>query len=90
MTNIEDQVMRCAADELRRITSLTEFGFEKGDYGQLKAEGCRVIFYSSCGEWEVDIFLPNGSAIGFDIAFGAVHGRTAKQIAELKARQGDF
>lgn len=32
-------------------TRLDELGFEKDEFGQLKAEGCRVTFNSSCGDW---------------------------------------
>jgi hypothetical protein len=74
-----DDVERAIVNEVRRTTGLAELGFKQDENGQLIAEGCRVIFYSSCGEWEVDIVLPNGSAIGFDVAFSAVQGRRTKR-----------
>ena len=58
----------------RSARSLEEVGFQHGDYGELVAEGCKVVFYSSCGEWEIDIHLPGGGRVGLDAPYSAVKG----------------
>jgi len=72
--------------EIERTADLERLGFEVGDYGQLKADGCRVTVYSCFGEWEVDIVLPNGSVISLDVPFDKVGGSTAHEVAEYRAK----
>jgi hypothetical protein len=62
------------------MTRLAELGFAQDDYGQWHAQGCRVTLYDVMGEWEVDIKLPNGAAIGFDVPMDKVTGRSKAEI----------
>ena len=82
---MNNEIAKAVAAELKRSKRLDELGFDEDEFGQLEAKGCTVTFYSSCGEWEVDIVLPNGSVIGFDIAFDAVSGRTAEEVEAARA-----
>jgi glutaminase len=68
--------------EIKNGSRLEELGFERNEVGQFKAVNCTVTLYSSCGEWEVDIKLPNGSAIGGDVP--KLLGRTAAEIAKVR------
>ncbi len=52
------------AQEGRR--GLSELGFTENEYGAFRAENCTVLIYPCCGEYEVDITLPNGELVGFD------------------------
>jgi hypothetical protein len=64
----EDQRrMNMSNEKTMSERALGELGFKADEFGQLKAEGCSVTFNSSCGKWEVDVVLPNGSAVGFDV-----------------------
>ena len=65
------------------------FGFRPDDLGQYIAEGCRVTLCQVGEEWELDIRLPNGSAIGCDVPAEALSGRTAEEIAARKAAKED-
>jgi hypothetical protein len=71
MTTKLNALEQAIEQELQRVLTLEEVGFEVGDCGQLYAENCRVTFYSVMGEWEVDIALPNGNAVGFDVPYSA-------------------
>jgi hypothetical protein len=87
---LADRGMRTVATavmgEMKRAADLERLGFEIGDYGQLKADGCRVTLHSCFGEWEIDIVLPNGSTISLDIPFDKVGGSSADEIAEHRAK----
>jgi hypothetical protein len=71
--------------EIMNGRRLEELGFAQDDFGQWVAENCRVTLYSSCGDWEIDIHLPNGSAVGCDTK--AVSGRTADEIRTWRQQQ---
>ena len=64
--------------EIMNGKRLKELGFAEDEFGQWVAENCRVTLYSSCGDWEIDISLPNGSAVGCDTK--DFSGRTADEI----------
>jgi len=50
-----------------------------------------VKFYASFGEWEVDIRLPNGAALGFDIPFTKVSGRVSlAKVSDTKSSEIPF
>jgi hypothetical protein len=84
------EVQAALAAELKRQNRLQELGFTEDDFGQWKASGCRVTLYSVGGEYEIDIFLPNGSGVGFDVPFEKFHARTADEIrAARAAREGE-
>jgi len=68
--------------EIRNGSRLEELGFERNEFGLFKAVNCTVFLYSSYGEWEVEIKLPNGSAIGGDVP--KLSGRTAAEIAKVR------
>jgi hypothetical protein len=59
---------------------LEQLGFSPGNFGEWSATNCRVTLYAVMGEWELDIVLPNGSAVGCDVAFDKFHGRTKAEI----------
>jgi hypothetical protein len=61
---------------------LDEFGFEQNEFGEWRAEACTVLFYGCFGDFEVDITLPDGGVVGFDVPVWAVAGRTAAERAE--------
>jgi hypothetical protein len=47
------------------FAKLVRLGFEKDNGAPaVFAKGCNVTFFLSDGEWEIDILLPNGKAIG--------------------------
>jgi hypothetical protein len=68
--------------EIKNGSRLEELGFERNELGLFKAVNCTVFLYSSHGEWEVEIKLPNGSAIGGDVP--KLSGRTAAEIAKVR------
>jgi hypothetical protein len=68
--------------EIKNGSRLEELGFERNEFGLFKAINCTVFLYSSHGEWEVEIKLPNGSAIGGDVP--KLSGRTAAEIAKVR------
>jgi hypothetical protein len=57
---------------LRQAGNFFDLGFTQDDFGQFKAVGCRVILYPVGGEVEIDIFLPNGNGVGFDVPARAI------------------
>jgi hypothetical protein len=63
---------------------LQELGFIAGEYGDWFSLNCRVTLYAVFGEWEVDIVLPNGSAVGFDIPITKLAGRTKAEAQSAK------
>jgi hypothetical protein len=71
---------------IKNEARLAELGFSPGSYGEWSAQNCRVTLYAVLGEWELDIVLPNGSAVGCDVPFNKFHGRTKAEI--VAARQG--
>ena len=77
------QAVQEAVDrEIKSGERMHELGFTPSSLGEWRAENCTVTVYSSCGEWEIDIKLPNGSAVGCDTpTFG---GRTADEIAAAR------
>jgi hypothetical protein len=68
--------------KIKNGSRLEELGFERNEFGQFKAANCTVILHSSHGEWEVEIKLQNGSAIGGDVP--KLLGRTAAEIAKVR------
>jgi hypothetical protein len=66
--------------EMRSMARMRELGFEERDFGEWHAQNCRVTLYSVMGKWELDIVLPNGSAVGCDVPIEAFGGRTADEI----------
>jgi hypothetical protein len=71
--------------EIRSGERLEELGFAQDNFGQWFADNCRVLLYRSCGEWEIDIRLPNGSAVGFDTK--QISGKTALEIEAARVRR---
>jgi hypothetical protein len=69
-------------DALDRMSRLFELGFEQDEFGQLIARNCTVILYPVGDEYEIDIPLPNGSAVGCDVPGEALKGRTAQEIQD--------
>ncbi len=65
---------------MTRDGRLRAFGFRPDDFGQYIAEGCRVVLYQVSDEFELDIHLPNGSALGCDVPVDALTGRSAEEI----------
>ncbi len=63
--------------------------FDTDDFGQTVIPKARVVFYGSCGGWEVDIIAPDGSAVGFDIAPDALAGK-GELARHLGARLTDL
>ncbi len=76
------------ATEIKRQGRLQELGFKETKSGAMVAVNCRVTLYSVLGEYEIDIVLPNGSAVGFDVPIKAVSGRTADEIRAERTRDG--
>jgi hypothetical protein len=72
MTN-NDNMDDAVATEIERQELLRRLGLRSGDHGEMVAENCLVTFYSVGSEYEVDILLPNGSAVGFDAPEGDQH-----------------
>ena len=58
-------------EELMRIASLEDIGAHEDQMGQLVIPNAKVTFYSSCGEWEVDIHTASG-VCGFDVKYDDV------------------
>ena len=58
---------------------LYELGFKEDAFGQYIATDCRVNVYRFGGEYEVDITLPNDSAIGFDVPINKLASKTAAE-----------
>jgi hypothetical protein len=79
--------VRDAIDKAIKAESCLEaWGFEQDEFGQWHVKGqCVITLYRVDPDWELDIILPNGSAIGGDIPIGKLGGRTA---AERQADQG--
>ena len=75
--------------DLKRQDRLREFGFTEDEFGQWKASNCQVTLYSVFGEYEIDIRLPNGSAVGCDVPIEKFGGRTADEIRAARAADGD-
>jgi hypothetical protein len=71
--------------EINNRDRLRELGFTEDEYGQWHATNCSVTLYSVFGEWELDIKLLNGSAVGCDVPIQALSGRTAEEISECLA-----
>jgi len=47
------------------FAELVQLGFKKdSEAPAVFATGCSVTFYLRDGEWEIDVRLPNGEAIG--------------------------
>ena len=68
MTTMIDELAECVTDAIRKEAPLMEVGLEQDEFGQLTLKGeCRITLYRVGGEWEIDIILPDGSAIGFDV-----------------------
>jgi hypothetical protein len=65
---------------IRNERRLQELGFAPGNYGEWFALNCRVTLYAVGGQWEIDILLPNGSAVGCDVPIGEFNGRTRPEI----------
>src|SRR6476660_7248051 len=64
---------------------LAELGFSPDqEFGEWLAKNCRVKLYAVMGKWELDILLPNGSAVGCDVPFSEFHGRTAEEAAAAR------
>jgi hypothetical protein len=59
---------------------LKQPGFTEDEFGQWIASNCRVKLYQVGSEYELDILLPNGSAVGCDVPIEAFGGRTADEI----------
>jgi hypothetical protein len=51
---------------------LAQLGFTEREGGDWHAASCGVTFYAVGGSFEVDIMLPNGVSIGFDVPMGDV------------------
>ena len=65
--------------------SLRELGFTDNEFDEWRAKNCTVTIYRCCGEYEIDIRLPNGSCLGFDVqTFAAM---TAKEIAAAEEQR---
>ncbi len=64
----------------RRGSDLFELGFQQDEYGQFAASNCRVTFYQVGGEYEVDVVLPGGAAVGFDVPLKAVHSKRGSDV----------
>ena len=66
LQKIIDMGMEAARAEIKNMSRLEQLGFEQNEFGEFKAINCTILLYSCCGEWEVDITLPNGSSVSFD------------------------
>jgi hypothetical protein len=80
LQGLPQPVNDAVATEVKPQGLLHRLGFRESDDGDMTTENCRVTFYSAFGEYEIDIVLPNGSAVGFDVPIEAVRGRTADEI----------
>jgi hypothetical protein len=85
--NLPDDAEIMAAVEavMQANRRLFEFGFEQDDFGQFIARGCTVTIYQVGSEYEIDITLPNGSAVGCDVPVKSFKGRTAQEIAAMES-----
>lgn len=77
-----DAVREAVSREINSSERLRELGFTQNEFGEWRAANCTVAIYSSCGEYEIDIKLPNGGAVGFDVRTFA--GRTADESAAAR------
>jgi hypothetical protein len=77
-SDLPEAVQEAVNRELKSGGRLQELGFTQDKFGQWRAENCTVTVYSSCGEYEIDILMPNGSAVGCDTPKFA--GRTRDEI----------
>src|SRR5262249_46540807 len=75
--DLAEAVVEAVAEAGRDATGLQGLGFTQDEFGQFIAEACKVIIYPSCGEFEIDIILPGGGVIGFDVT--SLSGRSAEQ-----------
>ena len=84
MTQTTDALPEAVRASIEQYTTrdqrLRAFGFRPDDFGQHIAEGCRVTLYQVGNEFELDIRLPNGSAVGCDVPVDVLTGRTAEEI----------
>jgi hypothetical protein len=55
------------AEALHDHHALKALGFEQNDSGEYVTRGCTVIVYPCCGQYEVDILLPNGAVLFLDV-----------------------
>jgi hypothetical protein len=70
------------------MCGLEAAGFREAEYGEFVADGCRVIVHPTRGKYEVDVILPGGGGLGFDVAsFTAGPPRT---IPKRQARFEDM
>ena len=93
MTKTMDALPEVVRASIERVMTrggrLHALGFRQDDFDQWIAEGCCVTLYQVGGEFELDIRLPNGSAVGCDVPVDALTGRTGEEIAALKAAKED-
>ena len=80
MSGLPPAMQDLVAADIKRQDRLRELGFTQDEFGQWHAANCRVTLYSVFGDYEIDIHLPNGSAVGCDVPIKALSGRTADEI----------
>jgi hypothetical protein len=78
------EIRDTVATLMRNEQRLYELGFAAGNYGEWSALNCRVTLYAVGDKWEIDILLPNGSAVGCDVPISEFAGRTRAEINEWK------
>ena len=84
----DDAMGMTIQEVIQSIARVAWLGFEEDGFGQLIMKGeCTVTLYQVGNEWEIDISLPNGSAIGCDVPLDALQGRTAAEIKESKCER---
>jgi hypothetical protein len=71
---LEAEARKSLQAAMKQCDDLFELGFTQDRFGQFRATGCTVVFYPVGGEVEVDIVLPNGSAVRFDVPARAIKG----------------
>jgi hypothetical protein len=52
---------------LHDMQALAACGLGQNEFGEWSGPACKITIYPSCGEFEVDIVLPNGGTLGFDV-----------------------
>jgi hypothetical protein len=54
-------------EALRDKRGLEAAGLKQNEAGEFVADGCRVNVYPSCEGYEIDIHLPGGGTLSFDV-----------------------
>jgi hypothetical protein len=71
-SNVAEAIGAALERQMAAGQQMLDLGFEQDEFGQFVATGCRVVIYQVDGDYEIDIILPRGGALGFDVPVDAI------------------